>query len=287
MTRANAPHDSGAEGGNWNAPIPRADDGVAARPPPPISAVPPNAALDWLARGWNDLIATRFVGLFYGAAFVAMGYAIVWVYAARWQLTTGLIGGFFLMGPFLCTGLYELSRQRARGERISLGGSIACLAWNPGSIGLFALLLTFLMIVWVRVSVLLFALFSTADIPTLQGVLGTILSLDNAGFVALWFGVGFLFASLAFAVGVVSVPMILDRGSDTLEAVFTSVRALIRNPRALYLWAAVVVVVIGLSLALGMVPLLVTAPLIGHATWHAYADLVGVEGADGRAEQAG
>lgn len=262
----------GAEG--WNAPLPRADDGHVPKPRPIVRTVEPGAPLEWLARGWEDLRATRFVGLFYGAAFVLMGYAIVWVYATRWQLTMGLVGGFFLMGPFVSAGLYELSRQRARGERTSLLASIGCITRNPGSIGLFAMLLAFLMIVWARVSVLLFALVSTTDFPTLQGFLGTVVSLDNAGFIALWFGVGFAFASLVFAVGVVSVPMMLDRDSDTLEAVFTSACTLWTNPRALYLWAAIVVAVIGASLALWLVPLLVTAPVIGHATWHAYADLV-------------
>lgn len=270
-------NDGRSEGGRdagWNAPIPRADSGAPPRPRPVIAHVPSNAPLAWLSRGWDDLRATRFVGVFYGAAFVAMGYAVAWVYATRWQLTMGLVGGFFLMGPFVCAGLYELSRQRARGERTSLLASLGCIGRNPGSIALFAVLLTFLMIVWARVSVILFALLSTTDFPTLQGVLGAIFSFDNAGFIVLWFGIGFLFASLVFAVGVVSVPMMLDRDSDTLEAVFTSARALAANPRALYLWAATVVVVIGASLALGLLPLLVTAPLIGHATWHAYVDLV-------------
>ena len=274
MAEAGGGGRTGEGGEGWNAPLPRADDGHVPGPRPVVRRVEPKAPLDWLARGWEDFRATRFVGLFYGAAFVLMGYAILWVYATRWQLTMGLIGGFFLMGPFVSAGLYELSRQRARGERTSLLASIGCIGRSPGSIGLFAVMLAFLMIVWARVSVLLFALVSTTDFPTLQGFLGTVVSVENAGFLLLWFGVGFAFASLVFAVGVVSVPMMLDRDSDTLEAVFTSARTLWANPRALYLWAAIVVIVIGLSLVLGLLPLLVTAPVIGHATWHAYADLV-------------
>ena len=265
---------TGRHATGWHAPLPRADAAGAARPRPVIRSVPPRAPLGWLARGWADLRATRFVGVSYGAAFVAMGFAVAWVHATRWQLTMGLVGGFFLMGPFVCAGLYELSRRRARGEPVRLLASLGCLRRNPGSLGLFAVLLTFLMIVWARVSVILFALVSTTDFPTLQGVLGVIFSLDNPGFLVLWFGVGFLFASLAFAVGVVAVPMMLDRDSDTLEAVFTSARTLVANPRALYLWAVLVVLVIGSSLVLGLVPLLLTAPLVGHATWHAYSDLI-------------
>ena len=129
-----------------------------APPLPTIAKVPPGAPLDWLRRGWDDLRATRFVGLFYGAVFVAMGYAVVTVYATRWQLTSGLIGGFFLMGPFICAGLYELSRQRARGERGNLLASMLCWRRRPRSIALFAFVLTFAMLVWTRVSLILFAL---------------------------------------------------------------------------------------------------------------------------------
>jgi len=250
------------------------DGGMTPPPLAKIRTVPIGAPWGWLRKGWVDLVATRFVGIFYGAGFVAMGYLVVWQYTTRWQLTMGLIAGFFLMGPFVCTGLYELSRQRARGERRAFLASLVCWFRNPGDIALFALMLTFIMIVWARVSIILFALFSTTDFPTLQGLLSAIVSFDNAGFVLVWLGIGFLFASLAFAISVVSVPLLLDRDIDALTAVFTSVRALLHNPRALYLWALLVVVLIGASLLAGLLPLLISAPLVGHATWHAYVELV-------------
>jgi uncharacterized membrane protein len=228
-------------------------------------------------RGWADLRATRFAGSFYGALFAFMGLAIVTVYETRWQLTMGLTAGFFLVGPFVCCGIYWLSRQRARGERVSLVESLTCWRRNPSGVGFHAAIVTFAMIVWARVSVVIFALFSTRDFPTLQGVLKQIFSLSNLPFVGVWFGAGFVFASLVFAISVVSVPMLLDRNSDTMMSIFASVRALWLNPLPVYLWAFLIVIIIGASLLSGMVALLVTAPLIGHATWHAYDDLIGRE----------
>lgn len=230
--------------------------------------------LTWLKKGWEDIKATHYRGVFYGAAFAVMGYLITWLYATQWQLTMGLIAGFFLMGPFLCTGIYDLSRQREQGETISLTRSLICWLRNTGSIAMFALLLTFLMIVWARLSVILFALFSSHDFPTLSGILTHVLSFDNLTFVLVWLGVGFVFASLVFAVGVVSAPMMLDQQCYTSNAVFTSVRCVISNPLPLYVWAFLVVVIIGFSLVTGFLPLLITAPLIGHASWHAYRALV-------------
>jgi uncharacterized membrane protein len=84
-----------------------------------------------------------------------------------------------------------------------------------------------------------------------------------------------LFASIAFAISVVSVPMMLDRGTDTIVAALTSVRALFANPAPLLLWAALIVLIVGLGFATLFVGLVVAVPWIGHATWHAYDSLVG------------
>ena len=232
------------------------------------------APFAWLARGWADLRATRFVGAFYGALFALMGLAITSIYEAKWQLTMGLTAGFFLVGPFVCCGIYWLSRQRARGEPVDLMASLTCWRRNPAGVGFFAAIVTFAMIVWARVSVVVFALFSTRDFPTLQGVLAQIFAFSNLPFVGIWFGVGFVFASLVFAVSVVSAPLMLDRDCDTMMAIFASVRALWMNPGPLYLWAALIVAIIGASLMFGMFALVLTAPLVGHATWHAYRDLI-------------
>lgn len=241
---------------------------------PQVRTIGFDAPLRWLARGADDMIATRLRGTFYGILFVVMGWLIARVYHEQWQLTMGLAAGFFLIGPFVCCGLYGLSRQRARGEPASLIDSLACWRANPASIGFFAAILTFLMVIWARVSVVIFALFSTSDFPTLQGVLQQIFSFSNLPFVIAWFGTGFVFASLAFGISVLAVPLMLDRNTDTMMALFGSVRALWTNIGPLYLWAALIVLLIGGSLLLWFVPLILTAPLVGHATWHAYRELV-------------
>lgn len=242
---------------------------------PEIRTIGLDAPFRWLAAGLKDMQATRLRASFYGLMFMLMGFAIAAVYETRWQLTMGLTAGFFLVGPFLFCGIYWLSRQRDREEKPSLTASLFCWKDNPASIGFFAAILTFLMVVWARVSVVIFALFSTRDFPTMQGMIFQIFSMTNTPFVIAWFGVGFVFASIAFAISVVSVPLMLDRKTDTMIALFTSVRALWTNMMPLYLWAALIVALIGASLVLSFIPLLLTAPLVGHATWRAYCDMVG------------
>lgn len=241
---------------------------------PGVRIVDAGAPFRWLARGWDDFRATGFRAGFYGAVFALMGTLISLIYATKWQLTMGLTAGFFLIGPFVCTGIYELSRQRERAERVSLPASMTCWRRNLGGVAFFAAIVTFAMIVWARVSVVIFALFSTTDFPTVQGMIQQIVGLANLEFLAVWGGVGFVFATLVFSISVVSIPLLLDRRADTMMAIFSSVRALFANPGPVYLWAALIVLLIGASLLLWFGLLIVTAPLIGHATWHAYRDLI-------------
>lgn len=228
----------------------------------------------WLGKGFADMRASYFAGCFYGLVFVMLGYALSLVYENYWKVTMGLTASFFLLGPIVCTGIYDLSRQLQNSETLSLPQSMK--AWLPNwkMMGFFAIILTFLMIVWARVSIVMFALFAEHEYPQLQNLISQIVSLKNIEFLMVWTCVGAVFASLAFAISVVSVPMLLDRSTDTLEAIFTSANALWNNTLVCLVWASLIVCLIGLALVFFKPLLIFTAPLVGHATWHAYKALV-------------
>lgn len=236
--------------------------------------MPPFAILGLLADGVREIRSTGYYGIFYGGVFVLMGYALAELYQHVWQLTMGLTAAFFLMGPFICCGIYDLSRQKDRGGQADLRASLTCWARNWKSIAFFAAILTFFMIVWVRVSVVLFALFATHNYPELNDMIRKILSMDNLGFMAVWLAVGCVFAAIVFAMSVVSMPMMLDREADTTEAIAKSAVALWNNPGAMLVWALAIVVLIGASLVLFPPLLAFTAPLVGHTTWKLYKVLV-------------
>lgn len=238
--------------------------------------LPPAAIFALLAEGARDMRATGFYGIAYGVIFVLMGYAIGTMYEQVWQLTMGLTAAFFLMGPFICCGIYDLSRQKERGQGIDFRATLTCWARNWKAIAFFAAILTFFMIVWVRVSVVLFALFATHNYPELTDMLRKIVSMDNLEFLAIWFAVGCVFAALVFAMSVVSMPMMLDRGADTIESIAASAIALWSNPGAMLVWALTITVLIGASLVFFPPLLALTAPLVGHTTWRVYQALVPV-----------
>jgi uncharacterized membrane protein len=88
-------------------------------------------------------------------------------------------------------------------------------------------------------------------------------------------GCGAVLAGIVFAMSVVAVPLIIDRHASASEAMRASIRATLANLPAMLVWAGLIVglTVIGfVTLLLGMV---LIAPLLGYATWHAYRDLCG------------
>lgn len=241
---------------------------------PEVRVVGAAAPLVWVAKGWADLRACPLPALAYGICFAAMGLVLTLVFRHAVHYTSGLVTGFLLLGPFLSMGLYELSRRRERGERCALAPSLAVWRRNAGNIGVYCVVLIVLFLLWGRASLVTFALFYTNELPSLTDFLGQVLRLQNLQFLAVYFGVGLLFATLVFAASVVSIPMMLDRDQDAITAVLASFAALLRNPGAMTLWAGLIAALTALGFATAFVGLVVTVPIIGHATWHAYRDLV-------------
>ena len=234
----------------------------------------PTAVVGLLVEGAREMRATGYAGVAYGVVFVLMGYAIAEVYRQVWQMTMGLTAAFFLMGPFVCCGIYDLSRQQEQTGRADLRASLTCWARNWKSIAFFAATLTFFMIVWARISVVIFALFAKHTYPTLTDMVGNIISGDNIAFLAVWGIAGLAFASLVFATSVVSMPMMLDRDADTMEAIGASAITLWNNTGAMLVWALAITVLIGFSLVFFLPSLALTATLVGHTTWKVYKALV-------------
>ena len=59
-----------------------------------------------------------------------------------------------------------------------------------------------------------------------------------------------------------------------VDAIATSFRTVQTNFVPMLFWGALIVVFTAAGLATLYLGLIVTLPLIGHATWHAYRDLV-------------
>jgi uncharacterized membrane protein len=243
-------------------------------PWPGVRTVAAAAPFAWLASGWRDFRANPLPSAFYGACFAAMGWLVVLTFRHAYEYAAALVTGFFLVGPFLAIGLYDLSRRRERGLPARLAPTLDAWRGAAGAIGIFALVLGVILLVWARASLVVFALFYTGEMPSVAGFVGQIVSPDNVEFLVAYVCVGGFFALLVFAISVVSVPMMLDRDTDGVVAVLTSLRAFGANVPAMILWGMLIVALTAAGFALLFAGLVVAVPVIGHATWHAYRALV-------------
>ncbi len=225
--------------------------------------------LRWLALGWRDFRRAPAIGLFYGACFVVMGWALVSVFESSPAYVLALSGGFLLVGPFLCLGLYRVSQQLENGAKPGFADSV--LAWRArtGQLAIFGVVLLVLEMVWARSTMVVFAV--TFDgMPDFKGSLMALLSPENLVFIVVWAAVGALFAALIYAISVVSMPMILHRRTDAITAGLTSMRLVLTQTSVMLWWALLITVLVGLAMLPWFAGLLVVGPVVGHASWHAY-----------------
>lgn len=227
----------------------------------------------WLALGWRDFRRAPAIGLFYGACFVLMGWALLRVFEHAPAYVLALSAGFLLMGPFLCLGLYRISQRLEAGQRPGLLDSL--LAWNTRSatLAIFGFVLLVLEMLWGRVALVVFAL-SFSGMPDFKGSLLKLLDLDHLGFIVAYLGSGALFAGLIYAVSVISIPMILDRPVDAVTAALTSIRLVLAQPWLMLSWGLIITLLVLLALLPGFLGLFIVGPVLGHASWHAYRQAV-------------
>jgi uncharacterized membrane protein len=233
----------------------------------PSRHVAASAPLRWIALGWNDMKRAPRQSLTYGAyvlilsAFVS---AVAWRWGSGWMLLV-MLSAFIFVGPVVALGVYAVSAQVERGEKPSLR---RCLIYERHALGdalVYSLILMVLCLVWVRAGSAV-NIFYPEDSPPP--------TIELVQFFAIGSAVGSIFAAIAFAASAFSLPMLVDRKADGVTAVVTSVNAVLKNKAAMVTWALLIVAAVAIGFATLLVGLAVTMPLIGHATWHAYRDVV-------------
>jgi len=242
---------------------------------PAIAHVDALRPLLWLKLGWDDLRHRPGPSIAHGLLLVMIGWLIVLFFSTEIHLLAAAICGYALVGPVFAAGFYELSRLRASGQPASFDASIEGALKNGRRLASLGLVLAMLAIAWVWLSGWLFERAFDGVPPSLSDNLyRTILDWRYGGFFVSYVAIGGILAAIAFVVAAVSAPMIFDRGIGTGTAILASIKAVALNPAAMAVWAILIALLTAIGFASALFGLAIILPWLGHATWHAYRDLI-------------
>jgi len=232
-----------------------------------------------LRLGWEDFKAVPSHAIILCVIYPVLGlvlFRMVLGYSVL-PLLFPLAAGFTLIGPFAALGLYELSRRRERGEEAAAWDALHVLrAPSFGAmVGLGTLLLA-LFVIWIAAADAIYiATFGHAPAASIPDFSARVLTTPEGwSLIIFGCGVGFLFAVVALCVSVVSFPLMLDRHASAIDAIRTSLRAVMKNPFAMAAWGLIVAVLLVIGSLPFFVGLAIVLPVLGHATWHLYRKVV-------------
>jgi len=239
-----------------------------------IRRVPLTRPFIWLARGWDDLLHHRSASLAYGWLVSAFG-ALIIAYERHPYFIAFIISAFLLVGPIMTAGLCELSRRQEHGEKADFSTSLQALRGHRHNLMNFSNRLLALALVWFLGSTAILYTTHGSVAPSLEAtVWGDVLRQVTSQQLQAYIVSGGLLAVVVFALSVVSIPMITENNVDAGTAMRTSLRVSLRDLPAMLVWAFLIVALVAFGFATYLVGMVVIFPLLGHATWHAYKDLV-------------
>ena len=229
-------------------------------------ALPWNAAISWLAAGWRDFTRVPRIALSYGLIIfvVSWGVSLFAWWLGKFALLASLLSGFIFIAPLLAISLHSVSKDLDNGRKPSFRRSFAHMLKDSGQIVVYALVLMVILFVWSRSGMMLYAFF-----PVEEGNRQVLLE-----FLAVGSLIGTGFAALVFASAAFSLPMIVDKQSDMVTALISSVNAVLRNKPAMAVWALCIVLLTAAGFATGYLGFIVIMPWLAFSAWHAYRQTI-------------
>lgn len=236
-----------------------------------------DSPLKWASAGWDDMLRTPVFSLGYGFVFTATGLLLTWtLYNMGWLAALPMLAaGFMLIGPFLAIGIYAMSRRYEEGTEIDTSVIRPTRFAEPRQLAYVALAMVLGFLLWALLALFLFALFTSGQSLALQDFVKFVLT-TGQGLTLLFVGslIGSLVALFVFSYSAISIPILLEHNVDAMTAMTASMRLMKEAPGPMLVWAWVVALYTFFGLATMFIGLIFVFPMMGHATWHAYREMV-------------
>jgi len=244
---------------------------------PAINTVTLGAPLRWLGRAWSDLWKAPFACLAYGLMLaIASACLVTWMFASGGALPAVIVTcGFVFIAPLLAMGFYEAGRLLSLNRKPRLGDLLFVRSAFRSDIAYLGLALVFIFFIWGEIARIVYGLSTYRLHRTAEELIAFATGTPKGhGMLISGSVIGAVIAYLTYCIVVVSIPMLLRRDSDFFVATVTSVRSVARNPGPMALWALIIAALTAVSIGTAFVGLIITFPVLGLASWHAYRDLV-------------
>ena len=221
----------------------------------------------WLLLAFNDFYKAPLLSLFFGAIFSIIPALILhFAYSAgNWMFLLPASAAFALIGPAFATVLYDIAWEIEKGHKPSFKHSIKILARNPAGEWGFAFVLLILMIAWMRLAGIIYALYPAHSNPSIEELLP---------FLTLGTLAGAVLTVVGFSISAFTPQLLLERRLDMMTAIATSVNAVQTNIKAMVFWAALVFALIIIGFLTQAIAFIIIMPILSFASWHGYIAII-------------